>query len=260
MARKSNARAEPEPQRKSWLAWVLGSSDDFEGYFAQSRSLALSFVLVAPLLLIYEIALVHYRPARPTATKRVVDDLLFAVFSTRAGLALNIIVFLFLVLAVIALARRRRLKVGLIVPMLLESAGLAVALVGIAVLLYRGLTNVPLEMAPAGSRIALKVIGAVGAGVYEEILFRLLLTSLLYLAGLKLFSYKSFDAALFAIIISALIFAGCHVMVLGTRSRLDMLFYFISGVFFGALYTWRGLGVAVYTHVIYDMIIFLAER
>jgi len=110
-------------------------------------------------------------------------------------------------------------------------------------------------MCAAGSSPVKDVIGSIGAGVYEEILFRLFLTSALYLAGLKLFQERTGYAACFAVTISSVVFAMCH----GTTLNINFLFYFASGVFFSALYTYRGLGVAVYTHVIYDIVVLLGR-
>ena len=248
------------------LDWALGLSNDFQGYVSQSRSLALSFVLIAPLLLVYEVALIHYHPFQPAGPRRWVAVALFRLFSSRAVIVMNVAVVLFLLLAVLVLARRGRLKVGLVIPVVLESTVLAAVLVLISVMVYRGLSGVPLDMSSGASIVALKVIGSIGAGVYEEILFRLFLTTLLYLIGFGLFGHNRNYAALFAILIGAIVFAVCHVLVVGgrpfqcTRDRLDMVFYLVSGMFFSALYVYRGLGVAVYTHVIYDMVIYLGGK
>lgn len=262
MARKSTKKARAERKDKGWLAWVLGSADSFGGYLEQSRGLALSFVLIAPLLLAYEVALLYYPPAQPKGAGRFLKDVFHAVFHTRAGMALNIIVALFLLLAIFLLARRRRLRLGFIVPMVLESAGWAVALVAMAVLICYRLPNVRLAVGAAGSTALSDVVNSLGAGVYEEILFRLLLTSALFLAGLRMFKQRTGYAAAFAAVISAAIFALCHIWAWDEpfkdpRIWIYLLFYFTSGVFFALLYTFRGLGVAVYTHVIYDIVVFL---
>ena len=262
MGKRNTKKAKPEKERQGWLAWVLGSSDNFDGYFAQSRSLALSFVLVAPLLMIYEVALV-YSPARATGAGKFLKDLLSGVFAARAWTAFNAVVVVLLLAAVLVLVKRRRLRLNLILPMLLESAVMAAVLVGIAVLFYRRFPHVGVALGHAGSVAFLDVMGSVGAGVYEEIVFRLFLTSALLLAGLKLFGERLVWAAIFAAAASALIFAWCHVAAPGAVSLghpqgwLNLGFYFTSGVFFAILYIFRGLGVAVYTHVAYDLVVLL---
>jgi len=264
MARKSRKKARADRKDQSWLACVLGSADNFGGYLEQSRGLALSFVLIAPLLLAYEIALLYYPPAQPRGAGRFLKEIFYAVFQTRAGMALNIIVALLLLLAIFLLARRRRLRLSFIIPMVLESAAWAVVLVGIAVLICYRLPNVRLEIGAAGSAVFSDVINSIGAGVYEEILFRLLLTSILFLGGLRMFNQRTGYAAAFAAVISAAIFALCHVWAWNEPFKdpqvwIYLLFYFTSGVFFAVLYTFRGLGVAVYTHVIYDIVVLLGS-
>jgi len=251
MARKRAKSRESAHTGRDWLSWVLGSADGFEDYVAQSRSLALSFVLIAPLLLMYEVALVCYPRAHATGAGRVVRDALSSVFRTREGITVNAVVLVLLLVAVALLARRRQLRLNLILPMMLESTAWAVVLVGIAVLIFRRLSNIALNIGSAGPGVLLKVIDSVGAGVYEEILFRLLLTSILYFVGMKFFGERSGVVATFAVTVSALVFAVCHV----TAPGLVLFFYFVLGVFFSGLYTWRGLGVAVYTHIIYDIIV-----
>jgi hypothetical protein len=250
------ADKKPSLRHKGWLAWVLGSADNYEGYFAQSRSLALSFVLIAPLLLVYEVALVMYGPARPRGASLFIKKLLAAVFSGRAGLVLNITVAALLLVAVFVLARRGGLRLNLILPMVLESAGWALLLVGVAVLVWFRLPKVPLAAGGSGPSMGERIITSIGAGVYEEILFRLLLTSLLYLVGLKIFQERAGYAGTFAVSLSALAFALCH----DVRPGLPLLFYFVIGLFLSTLYTLRGLGVVVYTHVIYDLIVYLGQR
>jgi len=263
---KTNTKRKSGPVQRDprWLAWIPGPADNFEGYWSQSRGLALSFVLIAPLLLAYEIALIYYPPAQATGAGRFLKDVFYAVFRTRAGMALNIVVALFLLLAVFVLARRRRLRLGFIVPMVLESAVWSAGLVLIAILICYRLPNVRLDVGGAGATVFSDVIGSIGAGVYEEILFRLGLTSALFLAGLRLFDRQTAYAAAFAATLSAAAFAFCHIWAWNDPFKdpliwYYLLFYFTSGVFFSLLYTFRGLGVAVYTHVIYDIVVLLSN-
>ncbi len=247
MTRRTGKRSTTADTENGGLAWMLGAPGHAEGYFAQSRSLALSFVLIAPVLLVYEFALIHYPPVQDRKAGQFLRDILTSVFQGRAGMALNLAVLLLLLLAIIVLAGRGRLHLGLVFPMVLESAGWAALLVGIGICCRLALNG-------HAENVTEEVIRSMGAGVYEEILFRLLLTSLLYLVGLRLFRKRSGDAAVFAVVLGALAFALCH----RPGHPIYLLFHFSSGVVFSGLYIWRGLGVAVYTHVIYNVIVVLA--
>jgi len=218
--------------------------------------LALSFILIAPLLILYEVALVWAPWARGGAG-RILRDVFVGLFHTRAGMVVNMLVAGLLVAAVVILARRRRLRPHLIVPMLLESAGWAVALVGLAVLICFRFPAAPLNLAGNGPGRWHSVVSSIGAGVYEEILFRLVITSALYLGGLLIFRREVPWARAFAIVAGGVIFAVCHVVVGASTTVNVFVFHLASGLFFSALYVCRGLGVAVYTHVFYDLISYL---
>jgi len=240
------------------LGWLVGADESVSGYIAESRSLALSLMLIAPLLLVYEVALVYWRPL---GARRWVGEVLAHAFDTQGVIVMNFLVLLGVLAAVVILARRRRLNFSLTGWVLLESMGWAALLVVVGVALYRRLTVLPPQSMAGAISVYARVMSAVGAGIYEELLFRLVLASALYLAAYHLAGRSRAAAAAFSIAVSALVFAGCHVLALDLRplanpvDRMDTGFHLLSGLLFGWLYVYRGLGVAVYTHVIYNIIV-----
>ncbi|HYW35566.1 MAG TPA: CPBP family glutamic-type intramembrane protease, partial [Balneolaceae bacterium] len=120
--------------------------------------------------------------------------------------------------------------------------------------------NLLLQVVAAGSvahlptmeRIALSI----GAGLYEELFFRLFLVSaLIYL--FQLFIYKKWIIYSAAIIIAAFIFSLMHyVGALGDAFSLrSFLFRFFFGVALSVIYWWRGFAVAAWTHSLYDILV-----
>jgi len=107
-----------------------------------------------------------------------------------------------------------------------------------------------------GSELNMKMTLAVGAGIYEELLFRLLLVSLLVFIFRKVISAKPLYHQSLAVIIAAVIFSLYHYWnsteVLTTDS---FLFRFYAGCILGALYVLRGIGTSVYTHSFYDLLL-----
>lgn len=101
-----------------------------------------------------------------------------------------------------------------------------------------------------------KMILALGAGIYEELLFRFLLVASFAFVFRKLLSLKPFFYNLLAVLLAAAIFSLYHYWhdaeVLTTDS---FLFRFYAGVILGALYVLRGIGVSVYTHTFYDLLL-----
>jgi membrane protease YdiL (CAAX protease family) len=106
------------------------------------------------------------------------------------------------------------------------------------------------------NELSAKMTLALGAGIYEELLFRFLLVSLLALLFRKVLTPKAIYHNLLAVIIAAVIFSLYHYWnnteVLNSDS---FLFRFYAGCILGALYVLRGIGVTVYTHAFYDLLL-----
>lgn len=101
-----------------------------------------------------------------------------------------------------------------------------------------------------------KAVSFCGAGIYEEVLFRLIL--LTGLAALfNLVGAPPARAAWGAVAISSLLFSLAHyVGVEGdTFTIASFLFRFIAGAFFALLFVKRGFGIAAGTHALYDIIV-----
>jgi hypothetical protein len=98
---------------------------------------------------------------------------------------------------------------------------------------------------------------AVGAGIYEEGLFRLIMISGLLYFFRRVLAWHSVPAMVIAVAGAAVLFALFHYIgpaaepfdwnSFGYRS--------VAGVFLGALYLGRGFGITVYAHTIYDLLV-----
>jgi len=109
----------------------------------------------------------------------------------------------------------------------------------------------PLEGMGAATRLML----ALGAGLYEELLFRVLLVGGLA-AGLRwVLGARTLMAGLIAAIVGALIFSGFHyVGEYGDPFELASFTYrAIAGLAFSGLYLTRGFGITAWTHALYDV-------
>jgi hypothetical protein len=100
---------------------------------------------------------------------------------------------------------------------------------------------------------------SLGAGLYEELLFRVLLVSALAALGRVVFGFGVKGAGVFATIVGALIFSAFHYIgPFGDPFRLtSFTFRAISGVAFSALYLLRGFGITAWTHALYDAFLLL---
>lgn len=102
------------------------------------------------------------------------------------------------------------------------------------------------------------IIGALGAGIYEELTFRLILISLAMLIFVDIFQLKKPYVVAGAVIGGAIIFALCHFSgdELVHPAHLEwpkLLFLTVAGVLWGCLYVYRGFGIAVGAHVVWDL-------
>jgi len=98
---------------------------------------------------------------------------------------------------------------------------------------------------------------AVGAGIYEEFIFRLVLISLTLCLLVDVFELKKDTATLIAVALSAVTFSAYHFSGsdLGGASFPwgQFVFRLLAGAYLGGLYAGRGFGIAVGAHTLYDI-------
>lgn len=103
---------------------------------------------------------------------------------------------------------------------------------------------------------AAKAVTYLGAGIYEEFLFRLCLLPALY--GLAVMTHmRKRWAAVFAVLVTSLLFAGAHHV--GPIGEPFAIFPFVfrctAGLVFSALFVLRGFGITVGCHAAYDLLV-----
>jgi len=91
---------------------------------------------------------------------------------------------------------------------------------------------------------------SVGAGLYEELLFRMLLIAVIHTLLVDVAKMSASNGATIAVIISAIAFTLYHPLP-GLGS---VVFYFLAGLYFGSVYVVRGFGIVVGVHAVYDII------
>ena len=102
------------------------------------------------------------------------------------------------------------------------------------------------------------IILSFGAGIYEELIFRVLLIYILIQLIKFLFRLKNFSAQFYAIFLSAILFSLFHFIGIESFNNEAFAVRFIAGIFLAILYVQRGFGITAITHSIYDIfVIFL---
>ena len=219
-----------------------------------------SLVFVLPLILFYEIGCLalHSRSSALPGQERVVAfhllQLFFQLFGS-TGVWMPGLAVIIILLCTQAASRQpwavRKAAVGL---MYVECALLAVPLLAFNHILRAA----PTQAVGASPLLADAVLG-VGAGVYEELVFRLILISLLVMIGTDLLRLSGRTMLVVAVVCSALAFSAHHHPPLGSEpfSTGKFLFRALAGVYLGALFVYRGFGPAAGTHAAYNLMVIL---
>ena len=107
--------------------------------------------------------------------------------------------------------------------------------------------------------LATQLMISLGAGLYEELLFRVLLVGGLATLGRRVFKWSTAWSGVFAVTVGALVFSLFHyVGPYGDPFQIpSFTFRAIAGVLFSGLYLLRGFGITAWTHALYDVLLAL---
>jgi membrane protease YdiL (CAAX protease family) len=231
------------------------------GYLQETRHPWPCLVFMLPLLAVYELGVMWLGGAHPETLRNGADTWL------RWGLesfGLNqhycapaFIIAVFLCWSILRFWDRPKSTVRLGVGMALESILFALGLWALSRSLGPFLEqwDIHLSMGLSQNTMA-RIVTFVGAGIYEEVLFRLVLFFAL-VRVLQMLFIPDLAAKLLTIIISAVLFAAAHnVGPYGeTYDRYAFVFRMVAGAYFGLLYQFRGFGIAVGAHACYDVVV-----
>lgn len=106
-----------------------------------------------------------------------------------------------------------------------------------------------------------QTVSYMGAGIYEEVLFRLLALPLTFVA-LRLLLVPENYATVVAVIITSLLFSAAHYVggAADSFTLFSFLFRTIAGCLFAILFVLRGFGITVGAHAAYDVLVGVVLR
>ena len=250
------------------MAVLASDRGGFRTYLSKSRAPRYSLVFALPLFLLYESLAATLSGVSGASAVRnaayVVLKTPFLIFSGARGslvfFATVMAVCVFLVVRDLRKTRERP-QPRMFLLMLGESALLGLLLGVVVATLTRELLGV-LALSAQSAPTALDSMGAttrlmlaLGAGLYEELLFRVLLVGGLA-AGFKWgFGSSQLVAGVAATIVGALVFSAFHYIgEYGEPWQLASFTYrAIAGMVFSGLYLTRGFGITAWTHALYDV-------
>lgn len=259
---------EPEGGRRSRRLLFVEPPPDPPGYWSSTRRPLPSLALVAPIVAVYEAGVVWLGGASSMAGRTGADAWMRQALA-EIGLKDHWFPPLALLLILLGWQAVRplewRFSPTIVAGMVLESLVFACALVGVGRLLDLGfafldesdfaISALSVALDPNREELA-QLIGFLGAGVYEEALFRLLMVPVFFqlLRGLQ--TPQVFASAL-AVTGSALLFSLAHHAGSPGEAFVwyNFIFRWMAGVFFAWIFIIRGFGIAVGAHTAYDILV-----
>ncbi len=230
-------------------------------YLAATRHPWACFLFLLPLFAVYEVG-IHWLGGPNPDGLRNGADIWLRWFLERYGFgqlwAVPLVVLgLFLIRSPFEKDRPKKI-VSTWFGMLVESVGYAFLLWGISRNFrpLMELAGLPLNQIQFKTVAAGQFVTFIGAGIYEEVLFRLGLFSLSVFL-LRCVLFPSVVAVPVAGVFAAGVFAAAHhVGPYGEPMHTPVfLFRALAGLFFTAIYVARGFGIAVGAHAGYDVLV-----
>lgn len=203
-----------------------------------------ALVFLLPLIAFYEIASLYY-PERVIAFDALQH--FFELFGHVGVLAPGLAVVAILTATHAASRQPWRVHWRHVGLMYVEAAVLAIPL-----LLFNRF--LPLAGGQGDEIIARMALG-VGAGVYEELLFRLAFISLTIMLGTDVLRLPRDGVAIAAVLLSSLAFAAHHHYPIGAEpfDSTRFLFRSLAGVYLAGIFWFRGYGPAAGCHAAYNV-------
>ena len=224
-------------------------------YWRYSRSAYYSAVAALPLLVIYEILIVlsqsRYWGIRNAADVWIRTFLM--AFDLQAQHITFVLIGISLALIPIAKSRARGIKLKANYFALMFAECLAFSLV-LGVVLQSILRLGGLSSGGPGSGLMQNLALSVGAGLFEEIIFRVILLNLLFLLLSPLLK-KKVVTAVFSVLLASFLFSLSHYVgtMADTWQLYSFMFRWAAGLLFTVLYFVRGFAITAYTHALYDI-------
>ncbi len=235
-------------------------SNPVKRYLDDTHNLLYSFLVSIPLFLLYEFLIVVSQPSGDAIVRISVDVWIKSLFTYLGLNAMSFSLLLLLIIGSVILFREReRLKTvrfSYFPVLLLEATFYAI----IVAIISQSLVSLLLNMAASDPINSLsmmeKLALSLGAGLYEELFFRVILVTALIWVFTKMMG-KKWAGVTAAVVLSALLFSAVHYIgTMGDAFSLGSFLYrFLFGLILNGIYVWRGFGVAAWTHAIYDIMV-----
>ena len=225
-----------------------------------------SLLLVFPLFLAYQIG-VLLMPSVYNGADLITSEMLRLLHGNSGTyLLLNLGLAAAFVVLMLVMRRKNEFDPRLFVPVLLESAIWAITMGSLICFVMVDLLHVDPKMAivcatgPEQASFLSKIVLSLGAGVHEELVFRLIMVG----GGTWLLSnvlgLRRPIAIVLTMLVSSVLFSAAHHVIGGEPFHTGAFTYrILCGLVFATIFQTRGFAVAVYTHALYDIYVLLVR-
>ncbi len=231
---------------------------DKTSYFEESKRPLYSLVYLLPLILAYELGAARIDAQGPLAeTEQVIAyhlmQLFFSVLGATGIFLPGILIIGILLASHFVSGDPWRIRINTLLGMMGESLVWTAPLFA----MNQFIRYTALADASPGRRWFENVVISTGAGVYEELVFRLILVTAIVILLEDVLKLKGRHAVCSAVIMAALLFAAHHHPPLGREPYQTGRFIFrtLAGVYLGGLFLVRGYGITAGCHAVYNVII-----
>lgn len=230
-------------------------------YFRRSELPLTSLAFLLPLMIAYELgtSAFTFDPVHQTE-QRIIAFTLMQRFFLMFGATGKYMPALAVALVLLAwhVARRDKWKVrpAHVAGMGLESLVLAIPLIVISRVAERYLAHVSLTAAGGGAKFAdakTLFVLSLGAGVYEELIFRLVAFTVLSFLLIDVLEFRKSIGSLLVVLISAALFSAYHYLGDEPFRWWSFSFRALAGLYFGVVFLCRGFGITAGSHAAYDL-------
>jgi hypothetical protein len=221
-------------------------------YWEGARRPLQSLLFLLPLIAVYEMGLLALDHGEADVAARALLRWFFEGFGATGYYLPGLLVAGVLLAIHVARGDPWEVRPGVHALMWAESLIWTLPLLVLALLLFRQPVTQQAATAELGWRAHL--VFSLGAGIYEELVFRLVAIAVLHLLCADLLRLSGAWATTLSVGGSALAFALYHFTPPEPFHALRFVFYTAAGLYFAGIYLSRGFGVAAGTHAIYDMI------
>lgn len=227
-------------------------------YLHSTRSPLYSFIFALPMVGLYEIGLILLSREELPNLRNAADVLMRQALEMFGviGYYGSGLVFIFGLLIVYLVQKHSwtetEIQGNYFMLMLIESFMWSWVLYG-----FMTIIQTPFLMSPSSRIVIQQVVLSVGAGIYEEFVFRVLLITGFMSVLSFVFQWETILRRVGAVIGAAVLFSLFHFIGgFGENPNLSLfIIRFMAGLFLGALYTFRGFGITACAHAMYDLIL-----